>query len=154
MIYKGIVEKVLGKQVIVRIPKLHKSSSAIGTTNVGQLSSACICTLPGVQINLQVNDVVFVDFEDELFETPVIIGTLYGFKTTSRCDIKTTDLKVDIQALLPKDTTIGEIKYSHLKKLIGITDNIQSKFDRLSSIIEEQSIKINKLEKQIKDLTT
>lgn len=152
MIYKGIVEKVNGTKVRVRIPRLNKSSVAVGATSVGQLSDACICTLPGISVKLQVNDIVFVEFEDTINESPVIVGTLYGYRTTSKCDITVTELLVDVLARLPQDTQIGDIKYSHLNKLTGITYNIQNKFDELIRNSEKQSKYIEKLEERIKQL--
>ena len=153
MIYKGIVENVSGKQVKVRIPKLHKSVNAIGSTAIGQLSDACICSFPGVTINLQINDIVFVDFEDTLNEAPVIIGTLANFDTTSRCNMSMNDLKANITARLPKDTQIGDITYAHLDKLTGITSNIQSKFTELVRLIESQESRIQQLEEKIAELS-
>lgn len=159
MIYKGIVEKVSGTSVYVRIPRLDKSSVAVGSTSMGQLSDACICTLPGISVQLQVNDIVFVEFEDTINESPVIIGTLYGFNTTSKCNISVNDLNVGVTARLPADIVIGEIKYSHLNKLSGITYNIQSKFDEVvrmlekqNNIIEQQQEKIKSLEGKINNL--
>ena len=152
MIYKGIVEKIVGKEIQVRIPTLHKSDNAVGSTDVGQLSLACICSLPGIDTNLQVNDIVFVDFEDTLNESPVILGTLYGFNTTSKCNISVNDLEAKITARLPKDIRIGDITYSHLDKLTGITYNIQSKFDEILRFNNELTSRISKLEEEIKQL--
>ena len=152
MIYKGIVESVSGKKVRVRIPKLNKSSFAVGATSVGQLSDACICTLPGISVNLQVNDIVFVEFDDTINETPVIVGTLYGFSTTSRCNLEVAELLVNVLTKLPKETEIGDIKYSHLNKLTGITYNIQSKFDDLIRITQSQEQQIKTLEERIQKL--
>ena len=152
MIYKGIVEKVSGNRAYVRIPRLNKSSVAVGSTSVGQLSDACICTLPGMYVKLQVNDIVFVDFEDTINEAPVIIGTLYGVTSTSKCDISVNDLNVGVTARLPADTSIGEIKYSHLNKLTGLTYNIQHKFDELIRTLEKQQEQLHKQQEQIEAL--
>lgn len=152
MIYKGIVEKVTKNQVRVRIPRLNKSSFAVGATSVGQLSDACICTLPGIKVNLQVNDIVFVEFEDTVNEAPVIVGTLYGFKSTSKCDVSCTDLDVSVTARLPEDIEIGEIKYSHLKKLTGITVNIQNKFESVDRNTDNLSTKVKQLVEENKSL--
>jgi hypothetical protein len=152
MIYKGVVESVSGKTAIVRIPRLDKSANAVGSINAGQLSEACMCALPGIVVNLQKNDIVFVDFEDTINESPVILGTLGGFNTTSKCNITCSDLVVGITAELPKETKIGEIKYTHLNKLSGITYNIQSKFDELLRRLDKQDKLINELKEKIKEL--
>lgn len=139
MIHKGIVESVSDMSIVVRIPDLDKSKSAVGSVNTGLLGSACICTLPGISVQLQRGDIVFVDFEDTLNEAPVILGTLYGFGSTSKCNITPMELNVSVLCRLPKDTEIGDIKYSHLNKLTGITYNIQHKFDEL--IRENEKLK-------------
>lgn len=145
MIYKGIVEAVSGAQATVRIPTLDKSASAVGATQAGQLSDACICTFPGISVQLQVNDIVFVEFEDTINQAPVIIGTLFGYNTTSRCNISSNELHTAVRCTLPKDTQIGDITYSQLEKLINTENNLQD-------IIRALKDDITKLKQQVNHL--
>lgn len=79
MIQKAIIEEIIqgGYQARVRIPRYNKAASSPTATDTGDLAIATICTFPGVHPSYQLGDIVFVGFENENINQPVILGLLY-----------------------------------------------------------------------------
>lgn len=79
MIQKAIIEEIIqgGYQARVRIPRYNKAASSPTATDTGDLAIATICTFPGVHPSYQLGDIVFVGFENEEINQPVILGLLY-----------------------------------------------------------------------------
>ena len=62
---------------------------------------------------------VYVAFEDDILNRPVILGCLSGRSTNRRSD-KLLSLNVESQATLPKQTSIGETTQADLQALQGL----------------------------------
>ena len=74
MITKGLIRSInrAGNRCVVRLPLFETASS---TTPVE--IEALISITPGMYNNLFVNDVVFVAFEENALEKPIVVGKLY-----------------------------------------------------------------------------
>lgn len=134
MIDKAIVEEIIDKyHVRIRVPKVDRLPSVGGIyTPTSELSIACICTLSNCNINLQVGDVVFVNYEGDNRKEPVIIGVLFRENNTSTAaDLILNELQVLYKATLPIETSIGKITSKELSYLEGVNDNIQNQLNYL-----------------------
>lgn len=93
MIQKAIIEEIIqgGYQARVRIPRYNKAASSPTATDTGDLAIATICTFPGIHPSYQIGDIVFVGFENEEINQPVILGLLYrenmGSSTSDMVDV-------------------------------------------------------------------
>ena len=124
MIVKGIVESVISKnEVKVRIPILNGLSSQVDSTPTEQLSSSSICQLPNMQFELAIGDIVWVAFENNEFDLPVIIGFL-NIDQKTKVEHYCEELKVNYQAKLPNETQIGEVSSSSINCLKGLNTNL------------------------------
>lgn len=105
MVTKAVIKSInsAGNRCIVQIPLFETASS---TSPVE--AEALVCITPGMFNNLAVNDIVYIAFEENAIEKPVIIGKL--FKTASSesttnggaCILDT--LKVRSTATIPSST--------------------------------------------------
>ena len=93
MIQKAIIEEIVanGYQARVRIPRYNKASSSPTATDKQDLAIATICTYPGIHPSYQIGDIVFVGFENDKVNQPVILGLLYrenmGRSTSDMVDV-------------------------------------------------------------------
>lgn len=93
MIQKAIIEEIIqgGYQARVRIPRYNKAASSPTATDKQDLAVATICTFPGIHPSYQIGDIVFVGFENEEINQPVILGLLYrenmGSSTSDMVDV-------------------------------------------------------------------
>ena len=141
MITKGIIEKVVSDySYLVRIPILNKVKSAAMYTPTDELAEAVACIFAGSFPHYQINDVVFVAFEDNDTGKPIILGLLYreNMPLTSN-DIIADSVNVNVSTKLPEDTTIGEVTGTEISQLSGITDNIQWQIDKVASSVQDSS---------------
>lgn len=152
MVSKAIIEEVTHYGAKVRIPTIHKSSFATGADSIYHLDEALICSLPGVKPNFQVGDVVYVAFEEDNTSTPVILGMLNSSKSDSYCDMKASSLEVVVNASLPHDTAIGEVKSKNIDKLLNIEVNIARELVRIKKELSKKDYIIESLQKDIKRL--
>ena len=105
MLTKAIVQSVNanGTRCLVRMPLFETSASATPIE-----VEAVINITPGIYNNLVVGDVVFVAFEENKFEKPVVIGKLFrgaeieGYTRGGGGIIDT--LKVNSEAYIPSST--------------------------------------------------
>jgi hypothetical protein len=110
MITKAIVKAIPStdnNKYTVYIPLLRNAndSEADATFN------ATLCFLNGVFYSLAIDDVVYVAFEDNYYEKPVIIGKLYTGsedKNNVPTQITAKTIKVLDKAQFPSDTTISD----------------------------------------------
>lgn len=74
MVTKGLIKSInrAGNRCIVRLPLFETASSSTPVE-----IEALVSITPGMFNNLFVNDVVFVAFEENALEKPIIIGKLY-----------------------------------------------------------------------------
>ena len=143
MITKAIVEKVIDNYNIrVRVPSLDRTYQSSVYTNNEDLNVAIVCTLPGCDPNIKVGDVVFVSLEETEEDRAVILGYLYRTKKTETlCDMLLSKLNVANVAVLPEDTTIGNVSSFELQQLSGIRGNVQLQITQL----QEQVARLTQL---------
>ncbi len=146
MITKGIVEEIIDDYNIrVRIPYFNSVKQDIYATNTSDLYIATIATLPNCLLNLQLNDIVYVTFEDHQISKPVIIGQLCRETKTDRCAVLKADtLNVNIDAYLPAYTFIGDVTPDEIKCLRGSSDNLQYQIKILTDRIAKLEEEVNK----------
>lgn len=102
MICKAIVDEVISPfQVRVRIPIYHKIESSPYATPRSNLPIASVCVLPGAEVAFKRGDVVFVGFELDELDNPIILGVLSRENVPSSSNIKALSLKVDVNCDLP-----------------------------------------------------
>lgn len=143
MITKAIVEKVIDNYNIrIRVPSLDRTYQSSVYTNNEDLNVAIVCTLPGCDPNIKVGDVVFVSLEETEEDRAVILGYLYRTKKTETlCDMLLSKLNVANVAVLPEDTTIGNVSSFELQQLSGIRGNVQLQITQL----QEQVARLTQL---------
>lgn len=136
MITKAIIEQKIDEfQYKVRIPIFDRTSDSTYFTDTAELAIAVASVPKGITNSLEVNDVVFVGFEDNNIATPVILGQLYNEKLLKQHNLHIQARSIDIEESvnLPMGTTLNDINlYDYIIKL------------------EE---KINTLDAQVKQLT-
>ena len=74
MVTKGIIRSInrAGNRCVVRMPLFETASSSVPVE-----AEALVSITPGMFNNLFINDVVFIAFEENALEKPIIIGKLY-----------------------------------------------------------------------------
>lgn len=132
MVTKGIIRSInrAGNRCIVRMPLFETASSTVPIE-----VEALVSITPGMFNNLFVNDVVFIAFEENALEKPIIIGKLY---TGSSIEANTPggagildNLNVRSTASMPAATTTfvfqGDTKgeYKNFKTPKKIADYIK-----------------------------
>ncbi len=147
MVTKAIVLSVSkkGTRCVVRMPLFENASNTSPVT-----AEALVSITPGLFNNLFVNDVVFVAFEENALEKPIIIGKLYK-GTTFENDTKggagvLDTLTVRTSASIPAETTTFEFaenknEYKDLKTPKKMADYIkwlEKFFKGLVSQVDEQ----------------
>lgn len=139
MVEKAIVEEIIDNYNIrVRVPRYNLSSSSPHATPFSELPIAGICTLPGCNPVFKIGDIVIISYEGDEIDKPIIIGQLYAQNLlNNQIDINCSSLLVDINANLPEETTIGEIKHDEIKQLSGAQYNLQAQIDLLEKRIQE-----------------
>ena len=152
MITKATVEQVLNKHTVkVRIPILDKVINSSTGTPIENYQIATECVLPNFSYNFTAGDIVFVDFEENNMDSPVIIGYLTN-TSNQRPDGKTLSVSVESESTLPADTNIGAVKKEEIECLKGISANIQNSIDSANN--NTFSSDIGEIEEKIGDLET
>ena len=149
MIVKAYIEGVLdngGDKI--RIPTLDKVQNS--SLNVNDSSIAEICSVVNSDINLNLNDIVYVEFENDDRSKPIIIGCLS--KNAIGNNYILDSLNVSNYASLPKNISIGDITYTELSCLIGTTSNIEEQILSINESFEEVSNNIDKCKNDIKSI--
>lgn len=78
-------------------------------TGTEAIFDALLCTVPGHYKGLEVGDTVFVEFEDDQYNTAIILGELFTeIPTKSTTYSIINDLKVTDTASLPPNTRFGD----------------------------------------------
>ena len=138
MITRGIVEKLLTPyEIKVRIPLLDRIPISSVSTDVDSLNTAVVCTLPRCDVNLRPGDIVFVGFEDNQYDQVVILGVLYKETLTKESpNQQLQNLNVFGEAVLPQQTSIGDVTANNIKCLQGCKINIQQEIEMLKIQLE------------------
>ena len=92
-------------------------------------SVATVCSSINNKLDLKINDVVYINFENNRRENPIIIGVLVN--DWSNADVNLNSLKVKRNFQLPQQTSIGAINSTNLNSLIGVSENIQNQLDSI-----------------------
>ncbi len=141
---KGIINKVENKYSYrVRIPLYHKVKNTPGCVPDDQLPYATVCTLPGINPLYKENDIVWIDFENNELDVPVILGLLYresGSNSISDIDCKT--LKVEVESSLPRETLIGNVSkdIQSLPQIIDKVDNMHGGSSGISMTVINENL--------------
>lgn len=128
MIVKGIVERATDRNDIkVRIPFLNGLASQVDSTPTDDLPNAALCQLPNANIKLEVGDIVWVNFENTRWESPVIVGFL-NIEQKSQMSFIGDSTEISVSAKLPRDTQIGEVSAESIDCLRGLETNLHDYF--------------------------
>lgn len=151
MLARGIIDSIIDKTTVrVRIPVLNNVDFISGHTVSQDLPEATFCTIPHIDLNLKIGDVVIVGFETNDFTKPIIIGYLYGAaKSCQPASLNLNGLSIQERAQLPQNTQIGAVTPSELSYLSKCESNIQDQLNRALILIEQLQNKVTALEEKI-----
>lgn len=158
MITKAIVEQIINKNSVkIRIPILDKVVDASTGISIENCQIATECVLPNFYYNFNVGDIVFVDFEENNMDTPVILGYLTN-TSNQFTDGSLFSINVENDTTLPSNTSIGIVSKEELECIETTTNNIQNDIDSInnntfSSTIKEINKKINNLSSKLNDVS-
>lgn len=131
-----IVEIVSPYEFKLVIPRVNKTQQSAIFTDKDSLYIATATCLPNVQPNYAVDDIVFIGFQDNYKDRPVILGLLYRQrKSQALTDIKANSIQITSTAKLPKATSIGDVTPQNISSLKGCKYNISGRFQYLESQI-------------------
>lgn len=105
MVTKAVIRSIngAGNRCLVEMPLFRTSAAAPPVT-----AEALVCITPGMFGNLEVGDIVFIAFEENALEKPIIIGKLFtnaGNEGSIRSGAGVLDtLKVNSDATIPSST--------------------------------------------------
>lgn len=152
MITKAIVvEKLADDLYKIRIPLLDKIKSASLDSN--SLQVACPCKQISGDLNYSVNDIVYIDFEDNDIYNPVILGKLYcQSNNNSLTSMDVNSFTVDNSAKLSNNILInGSIDYTNISNLQNLSYNIQEQIDKINIIFNDNENLISTIISQYKN---
>lgn len=140
MILKGIIEGIMNdnNQIKVRIPQLHKIQSAPNATPTAELPNASICSAPGIIPAYKQGDVVFVGFEGNDINNPIIIGALYNKSTFNKIYV---DINVNNANIKSKTTMSQDVEVEGNKLTSPYV--INAKLSKLSTQIDSINENLN-----------
>lgn len=132
MIQKGIVKEVqqAENRIIVRIP-LYETAGGNEA-----LFSCVIANQPGIINGYIEGDIVFVDFENNSLDYPVVVGNLYrGLnEIKSKSGFVGDSISVEGSSKFSTDFQVGEISYRDLlslKKYLNLVEEGNVGFDEI-----------------------
>ena len=130
MITKAYVVSVNGYEVTLNIPIFHNVENSDIDNESLVFPTSCIAISYGVYPNLKKGDTVIIGFEDNNLNTPVILGALYTEEAKKyKSDAIFSSLGVNVNAELPEDTTIGNVKPESIKCLQNVREDLQVTLD-------------------------
>lgn len=145
MLTKAIIEEISegGYSARVRIPIYNKLATDVDATRTSDLPIAYYCCPPGMKPNYSVGDIVYVEFELDEESSPVILGALSRPNSSkSTCDIHADSLKVDVNATLPVETSIGKVSKENIMYLESSGGQLQSQLNYLTDATEKNAYAI------------
>ncbi len=121
---KGIIVSKEGNLYRTRIPLLHGIKNQANSTDDQYLPLVPYSTVLNIENTLNEGDIVYISFEEDMTDKPVILGQLK--KQNSRTDSKGkfNSIIAEGYARLPEDTIIGSITYSDLLKMKEFIDKL------------------------------
>ena len=135
MIVRGIVESKFKNQAKVRIPVFDKVYTAALGVDYDSLSTAAICVPPKFKMDIKSGDLVYVLFEENNKQKPVIIGYMFN-ENNSTSSANVLDLSAETSVVFSENTSIGDVTNDSIKFLEGIDKNLQE-------IINERKENVN-----------
>lgn len=133
MVVKGIIKSidVQGNTCVVRMPYFETAG------NDEIVATATVSNSPGSYNGYKVDDVVWVAFENDQLECPVIIGKLYLGIEAERADPRGTlnvvDSKVSRTAEIPFDTRLGRNLEPGMPKTLAPYNSLNNIANNLST---------------------
>lgn len=120
---------------------------------------ATLCFTNGVIYSLKVGDVVFIEFEDNYYNKPVILGKLY----TGKEDLKVVPTQIVVKSLkvlekteLGKDTAIGNFDANDmniaLNNSLGTIDGVNTNVINLNESIKEVKENVDSVQANVKEI--
>lgn len=135
MVTKAIIKNKIvdSNKYLIEIPYLSQSSvSNNGITN--SVLEATLSHTPGIVNSYDEGDVVFITFEDDKKDKPIIIGKLLLTDNNSRGFANFSSISVLKKANLSEDTTIGNFNF---KNMTGTLEKIESMVEQIESLEEK-----------------
>lgn len=133
MITKALIRYQKGNKYGVRIPIFEYAGS-----DAEYIEEATLCYTPGNIEGYKVGDVVFVSFENNQLEHPVILGKLYlGPEDEPTNGGYCATLDVINRASLPSNTQIGDIKYIELSDVIKSRLRTEQRIKKLEDQVDQ-----------------
>ena len=129
-----IVSKLDDYHFRVRVPRINKAQDVPGATPSNELYIATVSTLPGIKPNYNINDVVFVEFENEDLTVPVIAGLLDNdnARKEGNHNANIAECIITDKAVLPEEASIGAVSSSDIKLLNELSDSLKDDYDLTS----------------------
>ena len=141
MITKAIIESKIDQfSYKVRIPIFDRINDAPEHTSFNDLCIATVCSNKGINNTINVNDVVFVSFEDDTASQPIILGHLYrqDLLLDSQTSINCSNLIVKEDASLPLSTKIFDIElYTYLQKINTLEESNTALIEQIKLLQQE-----------------
>lgn len=146
MIVKGIIQSVdlLKNTYKVRIPFYENVTDGTPGTYSGTIS-----TQPGIVPDYNVNDVVYLGFENNLIDAPIILGKLFLDKKDIKGSINCINLTCTSSAEIPINTILNYDNASN----IADSNVSKSSYKSISDIVEKVQKLDNKVNADLKELT-
>ena len=136
MIAKAVIQEQINNKFKVRIPLFESAGSSDPC-----ILLATLCYVPGNLDCYNIGDVVFVAFENNQINSPVIIGKLYtGTEKLNTRLNKSSVLKVDTEANLPNQTRIGEFS---AEEVFSTFKNSSIHENRIKDLEDKMNVLIN-----------
>ena len=150
MITKGQIITVNSDNTLdVRIPIFEAASDSRNN----QVIKCTVCYNPGNLNSYKVNDVVFVAFEDNQIDKPVVIGKLYmGEEKEASNHSFSNSLTVTENASLPVDTTIGNVSFKQFKGLFEQGTQLNDFINQLDKSTEAINNEIDEIQEEISQI--
>ena len=119
MITKAIITELPNKDNLFKvwIPVFDKN------LDNKYISEAVLCYNTSDLSAYNINDVVYVGFEDNYLSKPIILGRLFITKDDVLRELDCEKLKVNTQATLPMDTKVGNTSLGDIVKNINMLNN-------------------------------
>ena len=102
MIVRGIVESKFKNQAKVRIPVFDKVYTAALGVDYDSLSTAAICVPPKFKMDIKSGDLVYVLFEENNKQKPVIIGYMFN-ENNSTSSANVLDLSAETSVVFSEN---------------------------------------------------
>lgn len=131
MITLGIINSINIDSIAVRLPVFEASGS-----NENQILNCSICYNPGNLKGYKVGDIVYVGFENNQIDKPVVLGKLYKGEEEASNYSLANSLKVTENATLPYNTTIGNLDFSEIKSIFNEIMQLKDYINQLKKEIE------------------